>query len=529
MNLLENQRAADAPTGLYQELEDRLLFNIIRHCRNYKQPIDTDRWLMQKLAEIGKLNQENIQIIAKSSGVSQTAMERMLNAAAEEAAAEMEPAMRRLVKKGLAGKAVTAENSRNVQQVVKALHSQAKDKMNLCNTTMLYKARDVYQNLIRDIAGKAGEIAQRQAFLDMLNKDATAEVIGAESRQQAMIQCIKRFNEHGIPAFIDKKGRKWTPEAYMNMVMRNTAKNVAEEVQTARCKDYGVRLIEISSHSGARPKCARDQGKIYSLDNESGYTEDARGNRIRYYPWNQTSYGEPDGILGVNCRHHKYPFSPGVSLQSYFPAEDKEANDRLYKQTQVQRALERSVRKQKRECLLIKELGDEEAFRKASVKLKEKEKKLAAYVDGNKNLHRRRDREYVVGFDKGVSAKAISAKKHVDKYGAVRYNEDGTVKVTDDWKKRKHPSIPKEYKENAVVEVVERKGDTVQINRTFYDSKGKMCRQIHTGPHGNPKNHPYGETGEHKHEYIWNEDGTLKTRRTTDLAEKDRKENKDIL
>ena len=318
-------------------------------------------------------------------------------------------------------------------------------------------------------------------------------------------------------------------EAYMNMVMRNTAKNVAEEVQTARCKDYGVRLIEISSHSGARPKCARDQGKIYSLDNESGYTEDARGNRIRYYPWNQTSYGEPDGILGVNCRHHKYPFSPGISLQSYFPAEDMEANDRLYKQTQVQRALERSVRKQKRECLLIKELGDEEAFREASVKLKEKEKKLAAYVDGNKNLHRRRDREYVVGFDKGVSAKAISAKKHVDKYGAVRYNEDGTVKVTDDWKKRKHPSIPKEYKENAVVEVVEKKGDTVQINRTFYDSKGKMCRQIHTGPHGNPKNHPYGETGEHKHEYIWNEDGTLKTRRTTDLAEKDRKENKDIL
>ena len=35
-------------------------------------------------------------------------------------------------------------------------------------------------------------------------------------------------------------------------------------------------------------------------------------------------------------------------------------------------------------------------------------------------------------------------------------------------------------------------------------------RQVHTGPHGNLKNHPYGENGEHKHEYVWNEDGSLK-------------------
>ena len=52
MNLLENQRAADVPAGIYQDLEEQLMANIIRHCRNYKQPIDTDKWLMQKLAEI---------------------------------------------------------------------------------------------------------------------------------------------------------------------------------------------------------------------------------------------------------------------------------------------------------------------------------------------------------------------------------------------------------------------------------------------------------------------------------------------
>ena len=78
-------------------------------------------------------------------------------------------------------------------------------------------------------------------------------------------------------------------------------------------------------------------------------------------------------------------------------------------------------------------------------------------------------------------------KKRVDKYGAVQYNEDGTVKVTDDWKKRDHVSTPKTYKKNAIIETSEKKGDTEQINRTFYDEEGKMYKQIHTGPHGNLK------------------------------------------
>ena len=35
-----------------------------------------------------------------------------------------------------------------------------------------------------------------------------------------------------------------------------------------------------------------------------------------------------------------------------------DANDKLYKQTQVQRALEREVRKQKRECMMLDAAGD---------------------------------------------------------------------------------------------------------------------------------------------------------------------------
>lgn len=415
MDSLENQRAADRVAGLYQDLEERLMANIIRHIKNYDQPIASDVWLMQKLAEIGKLNKENIKIIAQCAGLSQRTVEQLIQETAEEAISRVEPGMQKLLRRGLAGEAVEPKKSKNIQKVMKAFQNQAKDMLNLCNTTMLYKARDAFKALVHKIVSAADEIAEKQEFLDILDKNATSAVIGAESRQRVVEQCIRQFNKKGIPAFVDKAGREWTPEAYVNMAVRNTVKNVADEVQNERFRDYGEDLIEIDSHKGARPKCAKDQGKVYSLSGKSGYMTDARGRRIKYYSWKDSSYGEPDGILGINCRHHKFVFIPGVNIQRYFPTEDMEENDKLYKQTQVQRALERSVRKQKRECMLFNKLGDQEAFEKAAIKLKGKEADLKSYVDKNSFLHRRSDREQVVGFGRSISAKAVAASKSAQK------------------------------------------------------------------------------------------------------------------
>lgn len=398
MNLLNNQREADVVAGYYQDLEEQLMRNIVRHIQGYEQPIPSDEWQLQKLAEIGSLNRENMRIIARNAGISHTAAERMLNQMAEDTLEKLEPGFQELAKRGLVDAAVSVTKSRNVNQTMKALRKQASDTLNACNTTMLYKARDAFDGLVKDIA-----LSLQKEGLDILSKSAVSVVLGAESRQQVVRRCIRVFNDKGITAFVDKRGRNWTPEAYVNMAMRATAGSVAHEVEMARCDDYGINLVEVSRHSGARPKCARDQGKIFDRTNKSD----------KYPHWNTSSYGAPDGLLGINCRHHIYPFIEGVSVRRYFPMSEEElaANDELYKQTQVQRALERSVRHQKRECMLLDAIGDKEGFELASVKLKAKEAQLKAYVADHSELHRRRDREQVVGFDKHVSTSAVAANK----------------------------------------------------------------------------------------------------------------------
>ena len=352
MSLLDNQRAAEGIDDLYMDLEARLMQNIVRHIQNYDQPIPTDEWLLQKLAEIGRLDRENLRIISEMAGISNTAAQQMLEEMAEKVTAELEPGFQYLSRQGIVGEAVTAAKSRNVKQVMKNLRKQAKDTLNLCNTTMLYKAREAYKTLVQRTADLAGEAINRQELLDTLNKNASAAIIGGQSRAQVVRQCIREFNAKGIPAFVDRRGREWTPEAYVNMAMRTTSSSVASQVQMARCEDYGIDLVEVDSHSGARPKCARDQGKIFDRANKSS----------KYPHWNTSSYGEPDGLLGINCGHHIYPYIEGVSIRRYFPTEDLEENDKLYQQVQVQRGLERAVRKQKRECMLYDELGDKEAF-----------------------------------------------------------------------------------------------------------------------------------------------------------------------
>ena len=173
-------------------------------------------------------------------------------------------------------------------------------------------------------------------------------------------------------------------------------------------------------------------------------------------------------------------------------------------------------------------------FSNLSVKLKKKENKLKDFTNQT-GLKRDKFREQVFanetgkGYGKSVSAKAVwENKKELDKYKKYHYNKNGIIIVTDDWKNKNHPSIPKKYKPHAVVETYEKKGDYTQINRAIYNSDAMMIKQIHSGNHNAPKLHPYGINGEHAHDYIWENDKIIK-RTTRELEELERKKNGDIL
>lgn len=120
--------------------------------------------------------------------------------------------------------------------------------------------------------------------------------------------------------------------------------------------------------------------------------------------------------------------------------------------------------------------------------------------------------------------------KNLDLYSKVRYNKDGTVVVTDDWKSKGKVTIPKRYMPNAIVETqTVYKNGTVQIDRTLYDSNAVMYKQIHSGPHNRLDQHHFGEFGEHAHNYTWTEGKENPNVERRDLTDAERVEHSDIL
>jgi hypothetical protein len=167
--------------------------------------------------------------------------------------------------------------------------------------------------------------------------------MGTKSRQQAVRAAVKRMATNGLTGYTDAAGRNWSAQAYVQMDIQSTAANAAREAVTQRNAEYGNNLISVSAHPGARPKCYPYQGKVYSTDGTSGEVEDLNGRKIKYTPLTDTSYGEPDGLFGINCHHMPSPFLPGLSLLRNKP-EPKASNDERYKLTQEQRYMERKVR-----------------------------------------------------------------------------------------------------------------------------------------------------------------------------------------
>lgn len=79
---------------------------------------------------------------------------------------------------------------------------------------------------------------------------------------------------------------------------------------------------------------------------------------------------------------------------------------------------------------------------------------------------------------------------------------------------------------NSITQKTSSKGG---IERNYYGSDGKQVKQIANNDHGKPKQHPFGEHGEHAHDYIYDDSGALVDRPIRNLTDREREENRDIL
>lgn len=415
MTALEALNLAAPIADAYMSVEERLLVRIARQIslNDDHQLNEVSKWQIKQLAKHGMLRQDAHKIIAAGTkgipgDVADTVRQAIDDTLAED---------------GIQGMWHNQRFAESAANAVRHYCNQAKDVYNQVNTVMKYKAESTFVRAVNSVAEKwtremrreQAEIADKQGVLDILNSNTAAVVSGAESRTKAVRTTIHEMAQKGIPAFVDKSGREWSPEAYINMDIRATVKNTALEAQFSTMDSLGQDVFEVSSHPGSRPKCRPWQGKLISRSGKTTEITDINGRKHKVIPLSQTSFGEPDGLFGINCGHRPRGVSDGLFRKSsveYDDTEDKE----LYHKVCKQRELERRVRKSKTEAGMLEAAGDTEGAKEVRRRMTEQNKALRSYCDGA-GLKYRSDRVRTYG--------AIAPKKALDKSA-----ESGIIEMT---------------------------------------------------------------------------------------------------
>ena len=384
-------RLSEPVEAAYLDCIDRLIVNIAKHLGTGKA-FRTAGWETRKLAELGQLTQENARIINEETRRVPEEIRKALDEVSKIALADIERAIREAIAKG----AIEEAPADSVQNLLRDLSGQAVDDANLVNTVMLQSVQSAYLQAVNNMVIWENQLLDAAAAQKTLNDAATAVTIGTETRRQALQKAISQMADKGIYGFVDRAGRHWSPEAYMNMDIRTTVHNAAIQSIRVRQEDYGSDIFQVSSHAGARPLCYPYQGKFYSWGSGSGTFTDGAGVQHAYAPLDSTSYGQAAGLFGINCGHYPMPQIPNVTFPQDKKIESKAENDRLYQESQEQRALERRIRDAKRKQAAFQAAGLPEAADRQRAFVRQRQAAMREFI-AKTGRARRYDRESIKG------------------------------------------------------------------------------------------------------------------------------------
>lgn len=260
-----------------------------------------------------------------------------------------------------------------------------------------------------------GNVEMERGALDAYHRAVTEAVTRANSGlydwAAASREAVRSMASRGVETvqYVDSATGRKTVRNRVDVAMarhvRTQAAQDAARMTEGRMREQGVRLVEVSSHEGARPEHAAWQGRVYGLDGPC----EVEGVRYRGLA-EATGYGTVSGLLGANCRHSFGPWRPGVP-RAYSPDPSHPSglpSSEVYELTQRQRAQERAIREAKREVSAMAAVADVDpslasraALLRAQQKLGRRQAKMRALIaeangrgNGRPVLVRRPEREW---------------------------------------------------------------------------------------------------------------------------------------
>lgn len=363
--LLQASNVADIYHQLALDLFDNVVERVTERGTVYleKQPYI---WQLEKMQQMHMLNEENLKLISKYSGVAEEQLRHIVENEGLKLYTDTKQQLLEDLGHGSAG------NSNHIQEILADYANQAVgDIHNLINTTLPMSVIGAYKGIVEQSVARV--------------------VTGLSTADKAISDTVMKWQEKGFQGFKDSAGRNWKIDNYARTVIKTTTYRTYREMRTRPAEELGIDTFYFSKKASARKSCAPLQHHIVT----TGHARTEHGEHI--LALSDHGYGRPEGCLGINCWHMLTPFIPGAN---YKPDLGEDVTEVTPEQAEEnanaeakQRALERSIRANKEKLHVAEKLGDDDLINKYKSKIGTQKAALKDYIDKHLFLKRNEARE----------------------------------------------------------------------------------------------------------------------------------------
>lgn len=354
---------------LYRGLEDTLLIEI---CSRLKAADELNEVTVQDIRALrshGIDLKEIKKAIRETSGISKTKLDKLLGD-------------------------VVARNQQYYTDMIDLAHITQPETLVDAAEVAAIKTQtlDTFHNLTASMgflvdAGRT-MLPPAKAYQWALDSAALQLQSGAINYNQAIKTAVKELADSGLKVVDYESGHRDHVDVAVRRAVMTGVSQICAKYTEQSAEYLDTPYFEVSAHVGARDKPGPSpwsshkdwQGRVYSV----------RTGDIYPSIYDVCGLGAVDGLEGANCRHRRFPWVEGVSERTYTDEQLEHIDDghgctfdgkdyTAYEATQMQRRIERTVRKLKREKAAYKAAGLHEDETAVNIRLRRLNAKYKAF------------------------------------------------------------------------------------------------------------------------------------------------------
>ena len=325
----------------YQDLEERIMQDIVRGIVKAGEITSTADWQINRLRILGYSSEDIEQEIKKTLNASYPEMFELYDKVIN-----WEYVRNKDIYEQINAEYIPFEENGQLKQITEAIIDQSFDDLeNVTNSLGFYLD---YGN------GKKVLTPLSQVYTKYLDAACYDIVTGAFDYNSVLRRVVTQLTNSGLRQIDYSSGRANRVDVAARRAVMTAVSQIAGKISEYNAQKLGTEYFEVEWHAGARPTHAVWQGRVWAKEQL----------------YSVCGLGTVTGLLGVNCYHTYHLFFPGLSERNWTDDWLEEQNRKenepreflgkeytLYEAKQRQRQMETAMRAQREKVKLLQAGG----------------------------------------------------------------------------------------------------------------------------------------------------------------------------